>query len=78
MVNEYYVRRIDKNRNMCNNLMNNQNIMFVIYLPYEKTRKIEIKNKYVLMNDENIFLMWTFLHREYYLFSQNSESSLEQ
>ena len=32
--------------------MNNQNIMFVISLPYETSRKIEIKNKYVLMNDE--------------------------
>ena len=53
MVNKYSVRRIDKNQNMCNNLMNNQNIMFVICLPYEKSRKIEIKNKYVLMNDEN-------------------------
>ena len=55
MVNKYYVRRIDKNRNMRNNLMNNQNIMFVICLFYEKSRKIEIKNKYVLMNDENNF-----------------------
>ena len=54
MVNKYYVRRIDKNRNMCNNLMNNQNIMFVISLPYEKVENVEIKNKYVLMNDENI------------------------
>ena len=35
--------------------MNNQNIMFVICLPYEKSKKNEIKNKYVLMNDENIF-----------------------
>ena len=35
--------------------MNNQNIMIVICLPYEKSRKIEIKNKYVLMNDENNF-----------------------
>ena len=77
MVNKYYVRRIDKNRNMCNNLMNNRNIMFVICLPYEKSRKIEIKNKYVLMNDE-FFLMNPFFHREYYSFSQNSESSLEQ
>ena len=33
MVNEYYVRRIDKNRNMRIVLMNNQNIMFVICLP---------------------------------------------
>ena len=55
MINKYYVRRIDKNRNMCNNLMNNQNIMFVICLPYEKFEKIEIKNKYVLMNDDNDF-----------------------
>ena len=55
MFNKYYVRRIDKNRNMCNNLMNNQNIMFVICLPYKKIQKFEIKNKYVLMNDENSF-----------------------
>ena len=58
--------------------MNNQNIMFVISLPYEKSRKTEIKNKYVLMNDEINFLMNPLIHREYYLFSQNSESSLEQ
>ena len=43
----------------------------------KKVEKFEIKNKYVLMNDE-IVLMYPFLHREYYLFSQNSESSLEQ
>ena len=55
MVNKYYVRRIDKNQNMCNNLMNNQNIMFVISLPYETSQKSEIKNKYVLMNNENNF-----------------------
>ena len=30
------------------------------------------------MNDENNFLIDPFLHREYYLFSQNSESSLKQ
>ena len=36
-------------------LMNNRNIMFVISLPYEKSRKFEIKNKYVLMNDKNNF-----------------------
>ena len=53
MVNKYYVRRIDKNRNMCNNLMNNQNIMFVICLPYEKVKKFEIKSKYFLKNNEN-------------------------
>ena len=47
------MRGIDKNRNMCNNLMNNQNIMFVISLSYEKSQKFGIKNKYVLMNDEN-------------------------
>ena len=40
MVKKYYVRKIDKNRNMCNILMNNQNIMFVISLPYEKSQKI--------------------------------------
>ena len=33
--------------------MNNQNIIIVISLPYETTQKFEIKNKYVLMNDEN-------------------------
>ena len=78
MVNKYYVRIIDKNRNMRINLMNNRNIMLEISLPYETSRKFEIKNKYVLMNGENIFLMNPFLHREYYLFSKNSESSLEQ
>ena len=35
--------------------MTNQNIMFVISLPYETSQKIEIKNQYLLMNDENIF-----------------------
>ena len=33
--------------------MNSQNIMLEIPLPYERSRKTEIKNKYVLMNDEN-------------------------
>ena len=38
--------------------MNNQIIMFVICLPYEKSQKIEVKNKYVLMNDENIYIWY--------------------
>ena len=46
--------------------------------PMKQVEKFEIKNKYVLMNDENNFLIYPYLHREYYLFSQNSESSLEQ
>ena len=54
MVNIYDVRIIDENWYMWINLMNNQNIMLEISLPYETSRKIEIKNWYVLMNDENI------------------------
>ena len=55
MVNKYYERIIDENRYMWINLMNNQNIMLEISLRYKKSRKIEIKNEYVLMNVANNF-----------------------
>ena len=44
MVNKYYVRIIDENQYMWINLMNNQNIMLEISLPYEASQKTEIKN----------------------------------
>ena len=46
--------------------------------PVEKKPKIENDYQYVLMNVKLMFLMNPVLHREYYLFSQNSESSLKQ
>ena len=51
--------------------------MFGLSLPYGKSRK-KNDEEYVLMNDDNSFLMEPFLQMGYYLFSQNSEISLEQ
>ena len=58
--------------------MNNQNIMFGLSPTMEKLEKSKNVKQYILMNVENIVLIEPFLHREYYLFSQNTESSLEQ
>ena len=49
------MRIIDKNRNMYNNLMNNQILCLWYASPMKKVENFEIKNKYVLMNDENNF-----------------------
>ena len=56
--------------------MNDPNIMFG-YTPLWKDRKIENVKKFILMNVQNIFID-PFLLKEYNLFSQNTESSLEQ
>ena len=58
--------------------MNDQNNIFGYNRPYLKTRNIE---KFQLINfDECLeqFIMHPFLLREYNLFGQNTESSLEQ
>ena len=73
------MRIIDKNRNMWINLINNQNIMFVISLPYGKKSKNR-KGELIFFDEcwKQIFFYEPLIHREYSLFSQNSESSLEQ
>ena len=38
--------------------------------PMEKVEKSKNDNLYVLMNFEIVFLIYPFLHREYYLFGQ--------
>ena len=52
--------------------------MLGLSLPYGKSQKIEKLQIDVWMNVENNFLMTPFLHGEYFLFSQNSESSIEK
>ena len=58
--------------------MSDQNIMFGLSLPYGKNRKSKNVKQYVLMNVENNYFDRPLLLREYYLCSQNTESSLEQ
>ena len=59
--------------------MNDQNIMFGYTSPppYGKTRKLE-KYRSINFDECPIFLIETFLIKEYNLFSQNTESSHEQ
>ena len=61
-------------------LMNNQNIMFGLSPPpMGKIEKSKNVRQYVLMNIKYIYIyIYPFLLREYYLFSHNTESSLEQ
>ena len=57
--------------------MNDQNIVFC-YTPYVKTRKI-VKYKSIHFDEcSKYFLMIPVLLKEYNLFSQNTESSLDQ
>ena len=58
--------------------MNNKNIKFVLSPPMEKLEKSKNVKQNIFMNVENVFLIYLFLHIEYYLFSQINESSLEQ
>ena len=59
--------------------MNDQNIMFGYTPRIKKFEKSKKKiNKLILTNVQNIFLIDPFLLREYNLFSQNTENSLEQ
>ena len=58
-------------------LMNNRNIMLGISLPYGKSRETKMRTN-MLRWMLNCFLIYPYLHREYYLFGQNSESFLEQ
>ena len=58
-------------------LMNDQNIMFGYTPPMEKLEKPEIFNPLILMNIQ-FFLIYPSLLKEYNLFNQNTESSLEQ
>ena len=59
--------------------MNNQNIMFGLSPPYGKTRKSgKMLDNIFWWMLRILFLIYTFLHREYYLFIQSTESSLEQ
>ena len=64
------------NRNM-RFFINNQNI-FWLYPPIKKNQKSKKANQLILMNVENNLLIDNFLLREYDLFSQTTESSLEQ
>ena len=59
--------------------MNDQNIIFDYPPPppYKKTRNIE-KGKNNNFDECSIFFIGPFLLREYNLFSQNTEISLEQ
>ena len=55
--------------------MNDQ--LFLVRFPYEKDHKVE-KCQTFNFDECSIFLMHPFLIKEYNLFSQNTESSLEQ
>ena len=58
--------------------MNDQKIMFGYTPPMEKLEKSKNVKQLILMNVQNSFLIDPFLLEEYNLFSQNTESSLEQ
>ena len=49
-----------------------------LFPPTEKLEKSKNVNQLILMISENNFLIDPFLLKEYNLFSQNTESSLEQ
>ena len=56
--------------------MDNQNIIFGLSPPMEKLEKSKNVKQYILMNVE-FFLIDPFLNKEYYIFNQSTESSLE-
>ena len=58
--------------------MNDQDIMFRYTPPMENIEKSKIVKNLILINVQNISLITTFLSKEYNLFSQNTESSLEE
>ena len=59
-------------------LMDNQILCLGYPSPMEKLENQKMSNNMFWWMLKIIFLMDPFIHREYYLFSQNSESSLEQ
>ena len=59
-------------------LMNDQNIMFGYTPPIENLKKSKNVNQLILMNVQNIVFDIPVLLKEYNLFSQNNESSLEE
>ena len=76
MINEIMRENSTKSKYM-KNLMNNENITLGYLPPYGKTRKSKNVKQLILMNVD-FFLINRVLLREYYLFRQNAESSLEQ
>ena len=72
-----HVRKIDKNQSMWNFWWTTK-ILFLGYpSPMEKLENRKMTNN-IFWWMSKIFLLRPFLHREYYQFSQNSASSLEQ
>ena len=65
-----------QNRNMFKFRWIIKSIMFGLSPPMEKREKSKNVRQYILMNVD--FFIYLFLHKEYHLFSQKSESSLEQ
>ena len=58
--------------------MNDQNIMFGYTPLMEQIEKSKNFNQLILMNFQNNILLVPVLLKEYNLFGQNNESSLEQ
>ena len=58
--------------------MNDQNIMFGYTPLMEQIEKSKNVNQLILMNFQNNILLVPVLLKEYNLFGQNNESSLEQ
>ena len=58
--------------------MNNQNIMFGYNPHMEELKKSKNVNQLVFINVQNVFIVYPFQIKEYNLFIQNTESSLEQ
>ena len=70
------MRKLNK-RKMGLFLINDQNIIFG-HPPLKKLEISKKANQLILINVQNNFLIDPFLLREYNVFSQNTESSLEQ
>ena len=73
-----YLRKIDKNRSMWKFWWIIEILCLGYPSPMEKLEKSKNDKWYVLMNFENNVFDIPVLLREYYLFSQNTESSLEE
>ena len=56
--------------------MNDKMFMFGYTPPMEKLEKSKNIKQLIVMNVQNNFLIYSFLLKEYSLFSQNTESSL--
>ena len=73
-----YVRKFDNNWSMWKCWWIIKILCFGYPPLWKKSKNRKMTNNMFWWMLKIIFLIYPFLHREYYLFSQNSESSLEQ